>query len=68
MKKNLNLTFGGKLEIAEYGVYIDDARLESVLREALGCGSDMLRLTLSIEPLADAGLHVETEDDDHETV
>lgn len=62
MKKNLNLTFGGKLEIAEYGVYLDDARLENVLREALGCGSDVLRLTLSIEPLADVGLHVETED------
>lgn len=62
MKKNLNLTFGGKLEITEYGVYLDDARLENVLREALGCGSDMLRLTLSIDPLADAGLHVETED------
>lgn len=62
MKKNLNLTFGGKVEIQDYGVYLDDARLEDVLREYMGTGSETLRLALTIEPLADSGLHVETED------
>ena len=43
MKKNLNLTFGGKFEIQDYGVFLDDARLEDVLREYMGTGYEKLR-------------------------
>lgn len=69
MKNNLHLKFGGKLKINEhFGVLLDDANLDDVLREAMGVGDCMVRLTLTVEPLADAGLFVEVEEKGNETV
>lgn len=63
MKKKLDLKFCGKVKITEYAVFLDDARLEDVLREAMGVGDAMMRLSLTVEPLADAGLKVEVDVD-----
>lgn len=62
MKNKLSLTFGGNLKITEYGIYLENSKLEDKIREEIGCGSDILRLDLTIKPIPGIGLSVETED------
>lgn len=63
MKKKLNLTYVGSIDMTGYGVYLDDGYIEQVIHQAM-CGEEdgerfMGRVTLTIEPLEDAGLNVE---------
>lgn len=63
MKKKLDLTFGGKLIVGDYAVYLDDAKLEDVVKEALGTGEGLVRVSISISPIENTGLVVTTDDD-----
>lgn len=63
MKKKLDLTFGGKLVVEDYAVYLDDAKLEDVIKEALGKGNGLVRVSISISPIENTGLVVTTDDD-----
>lgn len=64
--KKLSMTFVGKLEITKYSVYLEDKNLIDAITEKMvgdhKSESAFSRLTLTIEPIEDAGLKVEVEE------
>lgn len=65
MKKKLNLTFVGEVDVTNYGVFIGNEGFETVIFNSMRdgeCNERFLgRVALTIEPLEDGGLHVEAE-------
>ncbi len=65
MKKKLNLTYVGEVDVTNYGAYLGSQRLETVISNSMREGEAgekfLARVTLTIEPLEDGGLHVEAE-------
>ena len=66
MKKKLNLTFVGELDVTSYGTYLGEkGGFEKIIYSALQEDGDeekfLGRVTLTIEPLEDAGLNMEVE-------
>lgn len=66
MKKNLNLTFVGELDVTSYGTYLgEQGGFEKIISNAMREDGDeekfLARVTVTIEPLEDVGLHVEAE-------
>ncbi len=65
MKKKLNLTYVGELDATDYGTYLGEQGLEKIVSNAMREGKAgekfLARVTLTIEPLEDGGLHVEAE-------
>ena len=65
MKIKLNLTYGGEVVVTNYGAYLGSQRLETVISNSMREGEAdekfLARVTLTIEPLEDGGLHVEAE-------
>lgn len=65
MKKKLNLTYVGNINVKKYGLYIGDDDIQDVICKAMcedGDGGKFIgSVTLTIEPTEDAGLHVEVE-------
>lgn len=66
MKKKLNLTFVGELDVTSYGTYLGEkGGFEKIISNAMREDGDeekfLARVTLTIEPLEDGGLHVEAE-------
>lgn len=63
--KKLSMTFVGKLELANYGVFLDGKNIvDAIAENMLDNGkneSSCARLNLTIEPIEDAGLKVEVE-------
>ena len=63
MKKKLNLTYVGELDVTNYGTYLGEQGLEKIVSNAMRedeTGEKFLaRVTLTIEHLEDGGLHVE---------
>lgn len=64
MKKKLNLTYVGLMEIRDYGVFLDGQLLSGIISQSMleGKGENFLgRVTVTIERMEDAGLNVEAE-------
>lgn len=65
MKKKLNLTYVGEIDVTNYGAYLGDQRFETIISNSMREDKDgekfLGRVTLTIEPLEDAGLNVEVE-------
>lgn len=65
MKKKPNLTYVGEVDVTSYGFYICDQRLDTIISDSMREGKEgeefLARVTLTIEPLEDAGLRVEVE-------
>lgn len=63
MKKKLNLTYVGELDVTDYGTYLGEQGLEKIVSNAMREGEAgekfLARVTVTIEPLEGAGLHVE---------
>lgn len=65
--KKMNLTFVGDVEVASYDTYLDGKSLTTILAKSiLGDVKDnmkgLARVTMTIEPMEDAGLNVEVEE------
>lgn len=65
MKKKLNLTYVGEIDVTSYGAYLGDQRFETIISDSMREDEDgekfLGRVTLTIEPLEDAGLNIEVE-------
>lgn len=65
MKKKLNLTYVGELDVTDYGTYLGGQRFETIISNSMREDKDgekfLGRVTVTIEPLEDAGLNVEVE-------
>lgn len=62
MKKKLNLTFAGLMEIRDYGVFLGGKLLSGIISQSMleGKGENFLgRVTVTIECMEDVGLNVE---------
>lgn len=65
MKKKLNLTYVGEIDVTNYGAYLGDQGFETIISNSMREDKDgekfLGRVTVTIEPLEDAGLNVEVE-------
>ena len=64
MKKKLNLTYVGLMEIRDYGVFLNGQLLSGIISQNMleGKGENFLgRVTVTVECMEDAGLNVEVE-------
>ena len=65
MKKKLNLTYVGNIDVHEYGLFLGDDSISNITSRAMLDGEIrggfLGRVTVVIEPLEEAGLNVEVE-------
>lgn len=64
MKKKLNLTYVGEVDVTNYGTYLgEQGGFEKIISNAMREYGDeekfLARVTVTIEPLEGAGLYVE---------